>query len=527
MRHVEEGADAHLVAAIPRWIGATYRLEGRVAAARDCFRASLAIARARRDWGDVAHALNWLGILRQDHGRLDSADRLFRSARSAARRGRARRTVAMVEQNLGISSNIRGDLRQALTHYRRALACYDRLHEPRYAAQVLNALGMLYTDLGRWRTAERSFARSARLAGEAGDLHTSVMVAVNRTELMVARGALAEARAACEEAHTLARRLGQEGPLGEVHRWLGVIRRESGALADAERALVHARSIARRRGIPLLEAETEREMAVLFRRQERNQEALTSLLASRRIYAELHAQRDLAELARRLDEIESQFLAVVRAWAESIEAKDLYTHGHCNRVASLATVLAGRLGFDGDTLEWFRMGAFLHDVGKMETPIGILNKPGALTDSEADIMRRHTVAGDHIVARLDFPWDIRPIVRSHHERWDGSGYPDGLVGGAIPVAARILCVVDTFDALTSERPYRPALSVTEAMRIMAEGTGTQFDPAVFAEFVALMHEKPALVSARASHSGDPRGSEWGWRVGLQAPDLLPPLGYVV
>ncbi len=477
-----------MAATIVRWAGATHRTEGNTEAARDCFVASLAVARARGDLSDVAHALNWLGIISQDRGRLDAADRLFGRARTAASRARDLRTLAMIEHNLGINCNIRGNLPRALAHYRRALAWYSRLKEPRYFAQGLNELGMLYTDLGRWQAARRVFARGARLAAEIGDLHTSVMIASNRTELAVARGAWNEARSACGRAETLAQRLGQEGPHGEVHRWLGVIHRESGASAEAEQALKSARSIAQDQGIPLLEAEAERELAGLFRIQERNREALESLLASRRIYTQLRAKRDLAELGRRLKQIESQFLDVVQAWAESIEAKDRYTHGHCGRVADLATALARRLGLEDDALMWFRMGAFLHDVGKTETPTEILNKPGPLTEVEAEVVRRHTVAGDSIVTALDFPWDIRPMVRSHHERWDGDGYPDGLRGREIPLTARILCVVDVFDALTSDRPYREALSRDQAMAIMARSSGSQFDPEVFVTFVGLTSE---------------------------------------
>ena len=310
---------------------------------------------------------------------------------------------------------------------------------------------------------------------------------------------------------SLAQKLGREGPLGEVYRWLGAIHRESGASAEAERVLQDARSIARDQGNPLLEAEAERELAGLFRDQARNREALESLLASRRIYNQLQAKRDLAELGRRLKQIESQFLGVVQAWAESIEAKDRYTHGHCGRVADLATTLARRLGFEEATLMWFRMGAFLHDVGKIETPTGILNKPGRLTEAETEVIKRHTVAGDSIVAALDFPWDIRPMVRSHHERWDGNGYPDGLRGREIPLPARILCVADVFDALTSDRPYRGALSRDQAMAIMARGSGSQFDPEVFATFTDFSRESgqtsltyPTTITAFLSVNPDRR-----------------------
>ncbi|HWV56315.1 MAG TPA: HD domain-containing phosphohydrolase [Longimicrobiales bacterium] len=484
--HSLESDDAVLAASILRWIGATHRMEGDAAAARDCFRASLAIARARRDYGDVAHALNWLGILFQDHGRLAASDRVFQHAARAAHRANDRRAVAMIEMNLGINCTIRGDLGLALSHYRRVLAFYTTLEEPRYMALVLNELGMLYTDLGAWDEAERALEQSARYSEEAGDLHTSIMVEVNRTDMYFSRGALDRAREACERAHELAKRFGQDAALAEVYRWLGAIRRELGELPDAERHLLEASRIAKTKQIRLLDAEVHREIALLYQRQGRNREALEALLASRRAYTELSARRDLADLGRRLAEIEAEFMAVVRAWAESIEAKDRYTYGHCARVAQYAVALAERLGFDEESLRWFRMGSFLHDVGKMATPAEILNKPGRLTQEEFEIMKQHTIVGDAIVADLDFPWDIRPIVRSHHEHWDGGGYPDGLAGEEIPLSARILCVADVFDALTTARPYREAMSPATALEIMRRDSGRIFDPMVFDAFVDLL-----------------------------------------
>jgi putative nucleotidyltransferase with HDIG domain len=323
------------------------------------------------------------------------------------------------------------------------------------------------------------------------------MVEVNRAELFMTRGAIAQAREACERAHALAESLGQQPTLGEVYRWYGAVHRESGRHEEAERDLTRALDIARTHGIPLLEAESRRELAQLYRVQGRNREALEAMLDSRRIFTEMRAQRDLAELGRRLAQLEKQFLALVRAWAESIESKDRYTHGHCGRVAEYGTALARRMGFDDDIMLWFHMGAFLHDVGKTETPIDILNKPGKLTDEEFAIMKHHTVAGDDIVAGLNFPWDIRPLVRSHHEAWDGSGYPDALKGEEIPLAARVLCVADIFDALTTTRSYRPALSIAEALGIMTGMSGKKVDPLIFDAFRQLLDEKafPALVAA--------------------------------
>jgi HD-GYP domain-containing protein (c-di-GMP phosphodiesterase class II) len=134
------------------------------------------------------------------------------------------------------------------------------------------------------------------------------------------------------------------------------------------------------------------------------------------------------------------------------------------------------------TMFWFRIGALLHDVGKIVVPSEILNKAGPLTDDERKVMESHALAGESLLRDIDFAWDVLPMIRSHHERWDGTGYPDRLQGEMIPTAARILCVADVFDALTSDRPYRTAFSRDDALFMMRAQSGRAFDPALLNTF---------------------------------------------
>ena len=187
------------------------------------------------------------------------------------------------------------------------------------------------------------------------------------------------------------------------------------------------------------------------------------------------------------------FLDIVRKWGASIESKDRYTQGHCERVTEYAVRLAQAAGFDERTLFWFRMGALLHDVGKIVVPSEVLNKPGMLTREERRLMERHPVAGVELVAGIDFPSDIRPMIRHHHEWWDGSGYPDKLAGEAIPLSARILCIADVYDALTTNRPYRLAYAHERAMEIMEADVGRLFDPALWPLFRECMSGGPAMM----------------------------------
>jgi putative nucleotidyltransferase with HDIG domain len=155
-------------------------------------------------------------------------------------------------------------------------------------------------------------------------------------------------------------------------------------------------------------------------------------------------------------------------------------------VAEYACALAREIGFEDITMFWFRMGALLHDVGKIEVPTEILTKNGPLTEEERAIMERHAAAGADLLRDIEFPWDVLPMIRGHHERWDGRGYPDGLSGEKIPLAARVLCIADVFDALASDRPYRAAFPRDEALAIMTRDIGKAFDPALFDRFLKVV-----------------------------------------
>jgi len=195
-----------------------------------------------------------------------------------------------------------------------------------------------------------------------------------------------------------------------------------------------------------------------------------------RLRAQL-AQRD-REAQRRELQLRASYEATVHALADAVEARDAYTARHAERVAAYGIEIARACGLDAADDPDLEFGFLLHDIGKIGISDAILYKPGLLTDDERDDMRRHPVIGEEIVRGIDFLAGARQVVRSHHERWDGAGYPDGLAGERIPLAARVFAVADTFDALTSDRPYRAAAPFHEARRVIASASGTQFDPTV-------------------------------------------------
>jgi putative nucleotidyltransferase with HDIG domain len=187
-----------------------------------------------------------------------------------------------------------------------------------------------------------------------------------------------------------------------------------------------------------------------------------------------------------LNQLSHLYLSTIEALALAIDAKDQVTSGHIRRVQLHSVALAHELGMtDQGEIRAIEAAALLHDLGKLAVPEHILNKPGKLTSVEFDQMKTHATIGADILATIDFPYPVEPIVRHHHEMWDGKGYPDGISGETIPIGARILSVVDCFDALTSDRPYRLALTKEQAIAVLVERRGTQYDPRVVDTFIAV------------------------------------------
>ncbi len=181
------------------------------------------------------------------------------------------------------------------------------------------------------------------------------------------------------------------------------------------------------------------------------------------------------------------YARTLRGFVRALEYKDVETSEHCERVARNAVLLGRRLDLSANQLEALYWAGFLHDLGKLATPAEILAKPGRLTGEEYDLVRRHSDLGADLLEGVSASFrSIAEGVRHHHERWDGMGYPDGLAGDEIPLFGRILGVVDVFEALTSDRPYRAALPVADAMAIVREGSGTQFDPDLTERFLTLV-----------------------------------------
>src|SRR5205085_5563608 len=196
------------------------------------------------------------------------------------------------------------------------------------------------------------------------------------------------------------------------------------------------------------------------------------------------------DLQRSNADLASAYDATIEGWSRALDLRDKETEGHTVRVTNYTLRLAQQMGVNPTDLVHIRRGALLHDIGKMGIPDNILLKPGPLTDDEWVLMRRHPLLAYDLLSSIKYLRPALDIPYCHHEKWDGSGYPRGLVGDAIPLAARMFAVVDVWDALRSERPYRPPWTAERTAQHIRDGAGSHFDPKVVEAFLSMILEVP-------------------------------------
>lgn len=436
------------------------------------------------DMGDdvlAAEALNVLAGIALETGEMERAREIFDSA--LTRGGSNPELRGRIERNLGIIANIQGDHEGALALYRRSLDACAAANDEQGRAIAYHNLGMVSADLEHWDQADKYFEQSLVVAESLGDVRLKGLCLLNHAEVHAARQQFDRARGNAEAALAIFDQLGARSHKADAYRVIGAIYRETGRAALGESRLRASIELAVSSGEILIEAESSRELALLYQAMGRNQEALSLLNTAHRLFGRLDARVDLVNVSAKVEALEGTYLAVVRDWGQSIESSDTYTHGHCERVASYAVAVARALGADEHEQTTVRIGAYLHDVGKVKVPHEILNKPGRLTREEFEVIQMHPVWGVELLATVEFPWDIKPIIRWHHEKYDGTGYPDRLKGDEIPINAQVIGIVDVYDALTTTRSYRPAMTHATAI-VEIERCKHWWRPDVYEGFVA-------------------------------------------
>jgi putative nucleotidyltransferase with HDIG domain len=482
------GESTLLAEALRRLAVVLHHRDDRVRARQLCHR-SLDVAESVGHAVLAAEALNTLGGLHLTGGSLEEARKLF--MRALDRGGPSRALRARVEQNLGILANIQGELYEALTRYEKSLTDYRAAGDEHGCAIAYHNLGKASADRGQLDAADGYFREALSIAARTRDVMLQGLCLANQAEVDFARQRYDAAREHAEAALVLFDQIGANGAKVDAYRVIGMVYRETGRLALAESRLLSAIEMAARGGSVLGEAECSRELAVLYQAMGRNQEALRLLNTAYRLFRRLDARSELIHVGGKVAELESTYLTVVRSWGQSLESADSHTFGHCERVARNAVEVARALNLGEPAETAVLLGGYLHDVGMVRVPHELLRKTGPLTREEREIVQQHCVWGLELLANVEFPWEIKPIIRWHHERCDGDGYPDRLRGDEIPISAQIVGIMDVYDALTRTRPYQTAATPSEALDEMRRRRSWWSD----AVFDAFMKVQPQIGPA--------------------------------
>jgi len=502
------GEQAVLAEALRRLAVVRHRRAESVGARELCLR-SHAVARRAGNGVLAGEALNTLGGIDLETDAIADARQNFLLALELGGQSRALR--ARVEQNLGVLANIQGDFDEAQARYRGSLEAYRAANDEHGCAIAYHNLGMVSADLQQLDEAEGYFRQSHEIAQRAGDVHLQGLCLVNHADVHVLRERYTDAQGKAEAALAIFDQLDALSDKSEAYRILGVVYRETGRAALAESRLRSAIEMAGRAGSGLNKAEASRELALLYQAMGRNQDALTLLNTAHRLFGRLQARVDLVHVASKVAELEATYLAVVREWGQSIESSDSYTFGHCERVARRSVAVARALRMDEHAQTTVRLGAYLHDLGKVRVPHEILSKPGPLTRDEFEVVQMHPIWGIELIAGVEFPWDLKPIIRWHHERYDGTGYPDRLRGNEIPLSAQVVGIADVYDALTTTRPYRPAFSPAAALAEIERCCGLWSDH-VYRAFLSSLAQPQDSEHRGRRRSGGPAD----WRTGASS-----------
>jgi putative nucleotidyltransferase with HDIG domain len=463
--------------------------------ARGLCERSFEVARATSNDLLSGEALNTLGAMQLREGELHEARKNF--LRALGLGGTSRELRARAEQNLGIIADIHGDFQNALAHYTRSLGEYQALEDEHGCAIAYHNMGLVSRAQGKMDDADQYFQRSLTIAERAGDVRLQGACLANRAEVYLRVKRFEDARKDAEESLAIFDRLGFREHKANAYKVIGTYYRETGRPALAESRLRAAIDLAVSVGSVLRQAEATRELGIVYQGMGRNQEALAMLNSAHKLFGQLDARVDLINVDGLTAELEGTYLAVVRQWGESIESSDSYTYGHCERVAENAVAVARALGLDEQEQTTIRLGAYLHDLGKVKVPHEVLNKAGPLTRDEFEVIQMHPVWGVELLSKIEFPWDIKPIIRWHHEKYDGTGYPDRLRGDEIPLAAQIVGIVDVFDALTTTRSYRAAMTTDEAAAVITKERHS-WSPEVFDAFMKVLAEGQSEVDGEAA-----------------------------
>jgi len=423
--------------------------------------------------------------------------------------------------NLGTINGMKGNRERALELYAESLKIYRANDEIRKTAYTENNIGITFVEREMHDEAFDYFKRAYECARQIKDASLILIVNINLAELYIHKGNLDEARQHCRMAEKHLNNADLvNGHLVETLKFFGKISSQERDHTTALDYFNRAFDIAQQIRAQFAEAEVLLERGVLYHTMDQPFDALNDLESSYHLYRNVKAEGKREQAEKVIDSIEGLYLDIFDSMAKKVDRKDKYTKGHSDRVASLALLLGKELGLKTIDLKTIVAGALLHDLGKVKISSGIIKKAGKLTDEEYRTIKQHPELGLEVLKGKEFPWNIYPLVLHHHERVDGKGYPHGLKGDDIPLGARICCVADVFDALTSDRVYRKAFPTEKALEIMVSESGTAFDPYLLKAFCGLIESGRADLVINSKTREDEMFSIWSQCMD-EDPDQLP------
>lgn len=485
--------DNQTVADVLRQVGRIHSQKNSWEEALSYYDQSLKISEESGNLQGIADAYVDMGIVYFERGEWGWVIQFFNRALEIARRLGDLQLIANIYNNFGAMFNIQGIWERAIEYYEKSITIYEEAKDLHGLARTYQNLGMTFADLKEWKKADSCYARSLSILDEIGDEALTATTCLNRAEAYINMARLEDAEHYCSEALKILKDLDDKLGIAEARKLYGIIHRERGEWAESESCFKESIQINKEYESRLGLAEGLRELGLTYRERGEEEKALMLFGESLAIFMELRARSDVEQVDQEIVELETLYLRVVRSMGAAVEAKDPYTLGHSQRVADLAYELGKELELSPDELKGLLTAAYLHDLGKIGIEDAILQKPAELTTEEYEIIKAHPAKGVKALESVEFPWEVKPLILHHHERWDGTGYPDGLKREEIPLGARIIAVIDFFDALTSARPYRPPWSESKALRAIAEKTGTMFDPKVSKSFLRIVEKRRQLI----------------------------------
>ncbi len=465
--------------------------------------------RRLNDVKGMCRALRNIGVVYVELGEFEEAEINYEEAISLAEEIGEQVLYADMINNLGAIKNMKGNWKEALDLYRKSLEIYRENTQTRKSAYTENNLAITLAEKGMNEEAFEYFQKAYKTALSIKDASLTLIVDINLADLYLKKGELKSAKQHCckAEQYLLEQNL-INGHLVETKKLAGKIAYFEGSYDEALLHFNAAMKISDEIGAKFLSAEVLMERGTLNRAMGKHIEALNDLESSYHIYTNLKAEVKKEHTEEVINSIEKLYLQIFDAMARDVDRKDKYTKGHSDRVAALALLLAKELGMHTHMLKTIVAASLLHDIGKIDIADEILKKAGKLTKEEFLDIQRHPGLGVEMLRGKEFPWDIKPLILHHHEKLDGNGYPLGLKGEDIPLGARIICIADVFDALTSDRVYRSAFETEKALQIMQEESGTTFDPVLLKCFASMIHQGKADLVINSHTSYDEMYSIW-------------------